>query len=197
MDGQEAPELSAIFGCRVSHFDVLLIFIELMKLEIQGQEDDKISRRVERQMQLNYLEKEVANYKSQSKMLLFANIGGGVLGIVSGAAPIVGFMKGDSILGSLSTVFTSLQGANKKDFFDGISKMTYAMSETQKSIGQIYGAKAEGDRTRYNRYSDLHKVDHEEVTRNIEQLQERFRQSERFLSELLQMRHDVTSQLYR
>lgn len=194
---QPAEQLSNELSVRMSYFDVLLLFFELMKLEVTSQEDEKMARRKERQVQLKYLEQEVANFKSQAKWMLFSYVGAGVLGIASGLAPIVGHMKGESILNTFSSVFSSLKGAKKKDFFEGISKMTYAMSEMQKATGQIYSTSAEGDRTRYNRLSDLHRNEQDEITRSIEQLQERFRQSERFLMDLLQMRHDVTSQLYR
>lgn len=194
---EECVELSTLVGTRISHFDVLLLFFELMKLEIHSQEEEKLARRKEREAQLQYLEQEIKNFKAQAKWLLFSHIGAGVMGIASGALPIIGHMKGDSILNAASSVFSSLQGAKKKEFFENLSKMTFAMSEMQKATGQIYGTSAEGDRTRYNRFADLHKTDQEECTRTLEQLQERFRQTERFLAELLQMRHDVTSQLYR
>jgi hypothetical protein len=194
---EEAKELSAMLGEKVSHFDVLMLFIELMKLEIEAQDGDRIARRQERAAQLAYLEKEVKNLKTQSKWQLFSHIGSGIMGLISGASPIVGHMKGEAIIGGLSRVFTSLQGIRKKDFFDGIGKMAGAMSESQKAMSQIQGTSAEGERTRFNKLGDLHRSDQEESTRSIEQLQERIRQGERFLIELLQMRHDVTSMLYR
>lgn len=194
---QEAKHLSQRAGIRISHFDILLIFIELMKLEIESQEEDKLARRVEREAQLKFMEKEVASFKDQAQSLLFIHLGAGLLGIVGGVAPIAGHMAGDSILSSLSSVFSGLNGMKKREFFDTVTKTTQALSDTQRAISSIYDAHAQGDRTRYNRYGDLHKTDHDEITRHIEQLLDQFRQSERFLLELLQMRHDVTSQLYR
>ncbi len=192
-----SPALSEALGRQASHFDILLICIALMKLDLESQEEEKLSRRVERTVQLRYLEKEAANFKSQAKSLLFSHVGAGILGVVGGFLPILGLMKGDSILNGLSGVFSSLSGKKSKDVFDGFSKMMQSISETQKASGQIYGTFAEADRTRYNRFGDIHSRDQEERTRALEQLQEKFRGMERFLLDLLQMRHDVASQLYR
>ncbi len=188
--------LSEIFKVRVSQFDVLLLFIEIMKLDIKSREQEKLSRRLERELQLAHMQKVVDNYKSQGKWTMFANLGSGVLAIVSGACPIIGHMQGDWILGKLKGFFSSLADVKKDQFFKGITKMTYAMSEMQKSAGQIYQTFAEGDRTYDQHMSDLHKTDWEENTRSMDEIKDNWKGIENFLYQALQMYHETIRQLY-
>jgi hypothetical protein len=192
----EESILSEIFNMRVSQFDVLILFIEILKLDIKSREQEKLARREERTLQLLHMQNVVENYKSQGNWLMTASLGAGVLAIVSGACPIIGHVKGKWILEKLGSVFSSLQNMEKDKFFKGITKMTFAMSEMQKSTGQIHQTFSEGSRTFDQHMSDLHRTDWEENTRSIEEIKDSWKGIENFLYQALQMYHDTIRQLY-
>ncbi len=102
-------EETTFLGQKASNGDIMLLMFEIMKMFIEAGENEKVARNEERRMQLQNLEKEVANYKSQAKWMLFGHIGAGILGIGSGLAPIVGHTHGKSILGALQ-VFDRFKG---------------------------------------------------------------------------------------
>ncbi len=177
-------------------YDIIQLVIEMMKLEIESDTQDNIGRRQERLEQLKHLDSEVANLKQQGKWQLFAQIGAGVMGILSGICPIVGHMKGETIIGSLKGMFSSLEGTKKTQFFEGISKMLFSMSEMQKGMGQVQNTTAEADRTRYRNVGDMRRSDQEDYTRSKEQGQRRFDSSQRAIDEILESIRQLTRQLY-
>jgi hypothetical protein len=175
---------------------VLILFLEILKLEIKDRELEKITRREERALQLSHMQKVVDNYKEQGKWTMTTSIGAGILGIVSGICPIVGYMKGDWIVQKLGSFFDSLQGMKKDQFFKSITKMTFTMSEMQKSVGQIHNSYSEGNRTFDQQMSDLYRADWEERTRSIDEIKDTWKGIENFLYQTLQMHHDAIRQLY-
>jgi len=193
---EESTLLSELFNLRVNHFDVLTLFIEVLKLSLKGREQDRISRMRERELQLEHIQNMVDNFKQQGKWMLFSNLGSGVLAIVSGVSPILGHMKGDWILDKLSGVFSSLQDMEKDKFFKGVTKMTFAMSEMYKSTGQIQNTFAESSRTYDQHMAEIRKTDWEEDTRSMEELKDQWKNIENFLHQSLQTYHDAVRQLY-
>lgn len=194
--GLQESLLSQIVGMRVSNFDVLHLFFEILKLAIKDRDSETISRREERLLQLEHMHSVVENYQSQGKWLLTTTIMSGVLGIVSGIAPILGHMKGDWILEKLSGFFTSLKDMEKDKFFKGIMKITQTMSEIQKGMGQVQQTFAEGSRTRDEQMGRIHETQKDERTRAIEDLKDQWKGIENFLLQMLQMLHDQIRQLY-
>lgn len=188
--------LSEICNMRISHFDVLVLFIEILKLEIKSREQERIARMQERELQILHMQKVVDNYKQQGRFLLFANLGAGLLAIASGACPVIGHVGGDWILGKLSSVFSALQGMEKDKLFKSLTKITFAMSEMYKSTGQIQQTFAEGNRTLDQHLSDLHRTDQEEMTRTMEEIKDFWKNIENFLFDTLRMVHEAIRQLY-
>lgn len=194
----ESKLLSELLNMRVSQFDVLVLFLEVMKLSLKGREQERSSRMEERRLQLEHMQNMVDNLKQQGKWMLFANLGAGVLSIVSGVAPIAGHMKGNWILDKVKMIpfMSSLQDVGKDKFFKGVTKITFAMSEMQKSTGQIQNTFAESSRTFDQHMTDIHKTDWEENTRTMDELKDEWKGIESFLHQTLQMYHDATRQLY-
>jgi|GEM_PF-3471577 len=188
--------LSEIFKMRISQFDVLLLFLEILKLEIKGREQERIARKQERELQILHMQNVVNNYKSAGKWQMFSSLGSGVLAIVSGACPIIGHMKGDWIIQKLGSVFSSMRDMKKDQFFKGITKITFAMSEMYKSTGQIHTTFSDGSRTYHQHMSDLHRTDWEENTRTMEEIKDNWKGIENFLYQTLQMQHETIRQLY-
>jgi len=192
----EESILSEIFKMRVSQFDVLILFIEILKLDIRSREQEKLARKQERELQLLHMQNVVDNYKSQGKWLMFSSLGSGILGIVSGFCPIIGHMKGPWILQKLQSVFSSLDGMDSGKFFKSLTKITSVMSDMQKSTGQIYQTFSEGNRTFDQHMSDLYRADWDETTRSIDEIRDNWKGIENFLYQALQMYHDSIRQLY-
>ncbi|MCC5832831.1 MAG: hypothetical protein JJU12_07310 [Chlamydiales bacterium] len=192
----ESRLLTELLNMRVNHFDVLVLFIEVMKISLKGREQERKSRMQERELQLQHIQNMVDNFKQQGKWMLFSNLGAGVLAIASGLSPIVGHMKGDWIRDKLGGIFSSLQEMEKDKFFEGVTKMTFAMSEMYKSTGQIQNTFAESGRTYDQHMAEIRKTDWEEETRTMDELKEMWKNMESFLHQSLQMHHDAIRQLY-
>ncbi len=192
----EESILSEIFKMRVSQFDVLILFIEIMKLDIKGREQQKLARRHERELQLMHMQKVVENFKDQGNWQLQSSLGAGVLGIISGILPIAGHMKGDWILEKLGGFFSSLRDMKKDQFFKNLHKITQSMSEMSRNTGQIQTSFAESHRTFDQHMSDLYRSDWDESTRTMEEIKDNWKGIENFLYQSLQMYHDSIRSLY-
>lgn len=188
--------LTSIVNMRVNQFDVLVLFLEILKLAIKGREQERIARWQERELQIEHMQNVVANFKQQSKFLLIASVGSGALAIVSGLCPIVGHLKGEWIREKLSLLISSLRDMEVHELFKSLSKMTSAMSEMYKSTGQIQQTFAEGNRTFDQHMSELHKTDADESTRTMEEIKDHWKNIENFLYQMMQMIHDAIRQLY-
>jgi hypothetical protein len=193
---EESSVISDLFKMKVTRLDILQLFIEIMKLDIKGREQERISRRLERELQLIHMQQVVENFKSSAKWLFFSSLGSGVLAIASGLCPIVSHVKGEWIIDKLGGLFSSMKDMDKDQFFKGASKLTYAMSEMYKSTGQIYDRFSEGNRTYSQHMGDIHRSNWEENTRKIDEIKDTFKGMENFLIQYLQMEHDTTRQLY-
>ena len=197
--GNEESILSELFKMRVSQFDVLLLFFEILKLEIKGREQERLARQQEREMQLLHMQSLVENFKSQGNMLLMTSIGSGVLAIISGICPIVGYTKAGNFiqqkLGNLPFL-AGIKDMKKDQFFKAASKMLFTMSETYKSTGQIHQSFAEGNRTYDQHMSDLHSKNWDENVRTMEEIKDSWKGIENFLYQALQMYHETIRQLY-
>jgi|GEM_PF-7074146 len=189
-------DLSGFFGVRVSHFDVMLLFIELMKLEVEDNHQERTARLEERRYQIVWMESVVKQYKSQAKLLLFAGVGAGVLGVLSGALPIIGHVGGDFILDKLKMVYSGFEGMKRAKVFDNLSKMCFSMSEMNKAMGQVQSSFCEGERSWAEHKSSLHRTDGEESTRTIEERTREFKNWTEILAQLLRMEQDLVRQLY-
>ncbi|MCB1180580.1 MAG: hypothetical protein KDK55_00975 [Chlamydiia bacterium] len=190
--------LSKDLGFRVSHLDVLVLMVEIMKLIIESRELERLSRREERDLQLKHMMEVVDNFKSQGKFMITAFVGGGAMMIFSGGSHFIGHMWGDPLkeaLGSVS-LFSAMKSMNKEDFTKGIVEMTRAMGTTYRDTGEIYKSYAESHRTYDQGYSDIFKTDADERTRSMDELLQRWRSMESFLSEHLRREYDVTRSAY-
>lgn len=188
---------SELFQMRVSHFDVLILFIEVLKLAIKGREIERASRMDERRLQLEHMSNLVSNFKQQGKWMLFTSIGSGVLSIASGALPIVGFMKGESLLNTFKPIFRSLEKIEDHNkLFKSLSKITFSMSEMYKSTGQIQNTYSESSRVYDQTMLDIYKTHWEEDTRSMDEIKDQWKNIEQFLYQALQMHHDAIRQLY-
>lgn len=196
--GLEESILSQIFKMRVSQFDVLILFMEIMKLDIRGREQERIGRQVEREMQIKHMQLVVENYKKQASDLRNASLIAGIMGIGAGLLPIVGFLKGDWILDKFGSVpfLKNFQNQDPSKVFRYFSQALGSGSEMQKSLGEVQRTFAESDRSYDQHMSDLFRTDWEESTRSMEEIKDSWKGIENFLYQYLQMNHDAVRQLY-
>lgn len=193
--GSSESPVSTIIGRSVSHIDVLLLFIELLKIEINSREQEKIGRRLERDAQVKHMLSMVDDFKWLGGSQRTTSIGAGIMGILAGALPIIGFTKlGDMIHGKLSNYI--LQGMEKKKFFDSLSKMVGQGAEINKNIGEVQKTFSEGRRALSQHLSDIHRADGEEETRTLDDILQNWRSIDQFMQHLLQTQHDVAKSLY-
>lgn len=193
----EATFLSEIFNMRVTQFDVLVLFTEILKLTLKSKEQEKIARRQERVLQIQYMQSVADNYKEQGDAQLYANIGAGVTAILSGLLPILGPTgAGKWIHESLGQAFATLKNVKTEKLFENVAKMMFQASEMQKSMGQIKTTFAESNRTLYQQLGELHRSNWEEDTRSIEELKDYWKNIENFINQALQMNHETVRQLF-
>lgn len=182
--------------CTLSHFSILLILFEILKLQIEGREMEIFSRREERLMQIYHKEEEAASLKNEGKWLMSSSIGSGLLAIFSGVCPIVGHMKGEVIVQKLGSIFKSLRDMQPERFFKSVTKMTQAMSEMYKSTGQIQSTFSQGHRTTHQLQSELNRDYVSERNQSMQELEDRRKEHERFCHEILQMLHETARQIH-
>lgn len=188
--------ISQIFNMRISNLDVLILFIEVMKLALKSRQQQHLFRAEERLIQLSHMKEIVNSYKDQANSLLFSGLASGLLAVFSGVAPIFGHIKGEWTLGHLSKVFSSLKDMESEKFFENVSKITLATSEMAKATGQIQTAFNESHRTYDDHYKESYKIDADDRSRVIEEIKDNWRSLENFLYQCLQMQHDTIKQLY-
>ena len=193
---RQDSDLSEFLGLRVSHFDVLLLFIEVMKLEVENGHQERIARLDERKYQIEWMGSIIKKYKQQANFQLFAGIGAGVLGIVAGMLPIVGHMKGKWILDKLKFVSKGFASMKPEKAFTGLSESVRQMGEMNKAMGQVQATFCEGEKTWAEHKSSLHRSDGEESTRTIEEHSREFKTWRDVLESVLRMEQDLVRQLY-
>ena len=178
--------------------DVILIFIELMKLMIRSRENETISRRLERKQQLIHVDEVVKNFKDQANWLFGAGLGGGLLGIASGIIPIVGHTSsGGWLFSKLQNSFNTFKGLKQGEFFKRIAKMTFSMSQMQRDMGEVRKAFAEGNRFNDQQRADMRHSDSEDNTRAMEEMKQDFRSMLNVINEIMQMDRDTMSMVNR
>ncbi len=194
----EESILSEIFKMRISQFDVLILFIEILKIEIKSREQERIERRQERELQIQHMQKVVENFKEQASSGTKTGIGAGVLGIASGLLPIIGHIGGDWIIKNFGSFpfFSMLRDGKKEMVFKNLAKICGSLSEMQKGYGEIHSRHSEGSRTYDQHMSDIYRTDWEERTRSIDEIKDSWKGIENFLYQTLQMQHETIRQLY-
>lgn len=192
----ESALLSQLLEMRVSQFDILFLFFEILKLALEGRAQERLDRMHERELQLQHLESIVQNFKQEGKNAIFSSIGSGVMGILAGMMPVVGYLKGNAILNVLSGFSEHFRRIPSDKFFKSLTTMLNNASEMQKNYGHIQKTFTEGARSYDQQMAELRKTDWEEDTRTMEELKDEWRGIENFLHQTLQMYHDTTRQLY-
>jgi hypothetical protein len=176
--------------------DIFVLFLKLLALLNKQQEQEKLSRQYERDLQTKYMEKVASNFETQGKWLLNTCIGSGVMSILSGICPILQHSSaGTSLHGMLPSFLKS--DTKAEDFFKAMGKMTNAGSEISKNSGQVHSTYSEGWRTKDHHKSEHAKMLGEDETRNVEDARQYFTNIVNALNQKMQSDKDLDNQLLR
>lgn len=193
----ESVLMSELFKMRITQFDILILFMEVLKLTLKGKEQEKLTRREERRLQIENMQKVSDTLKEQGESQRSASIVAGVTAILGGLCPILGPTKaGEWIHDTIGSVFDSFKNLKQKDFFEKIGGMMMSGSEMQKAIGTFKTTFGDSNRVIFEQQSELHRSDWDENTRSIEELKDYWKNIENFILQSLQMNHETIRQLY-
>lgn len=149
-----------------SEQSMMSIIFDLIKLGITLEEIDKAYSHMLRNYIVSHMLKVVDNFLNQSKMLLYACIASGVLGIVGGLLPIIGLMKGNSILKFFSKYFSSLQGAKQEKVFSSLAHTFRAGANTADMSTRVNESQANSLKTYDETMSKQFELRHQEYEKN-------------------------------
>lgn len=205
LSGELSQILSQIEGrpvqLKVSHLDILWLCLKLYQLLQKDRDQEKVVRLEERANQKRHTLATSANYHDQGNWLCGTAVVGGLLKLVAGAAPILGQMKGDKILGFFRDKlgFDSLRGyedgIGRDGVFKSFSKTVHALAETQDNVGRIRTTFDEGERVLSNHGAQLAKDDTDECSRSLDQLRDHMRGIESYLTQLIQNVNDTSRKI--
>lgn len=176
--------------------DIFYLFLKLLLLLNKQQEQERLSRQIERDLQAKYMDKVADNFQTQGKWLLNTCIASGVMSIISATGPILQHSSAGTRLHSMLPDFIK-SDTKAEDFFKSIQKMTYAGSEISKNSGQVHSTYSEGWRTRDNFGSEKAKMLGEDETRNREDTKQYFMNLVNAVNQKMQSERELDNQLVR
>ncbi len=201
----EGKAVTAIQEIGISNLMQLIVAIQ--KLGISYRDQLKFCRREERDLQLKQMLDAAQNYKQQGKLVLNMAIGAGIAGILAGALPIAGYLKGEWIIDKLSSLgnikymgwFKNLEQFRDKPMtlFKNLSTMSQSSVTSQQMISQALTSFSESDRSRADKLGDMARTDGDEFTRLLQEMMEDHRQYKQFIEQVMQYEQNATSSLYR
>lgn len=181
----------------VTQMDIISLYVMILKLMIEGKKQERISRHDERKLQLDALGEVVKNYKKTGNWLQSAGIMSGVMGIAAGITPMLGFTSlGGHITNGVGNAFQTFQGLKPEDFFNKMSKIISSMGQMQQTMGEVRKVNAEGERAHWQSSENDKRTNHEENTRDIEEIKQMFGGLVRQIEEILERLFSLTRELY-
>lgn len=173
----------------LSDADVLGILYKILELLLKEEGQESVMRTAQRREQLIQMQKSVETLRDQGFWQLSVGLGAGLMGILGGVAPIVGYVKGDAILGMLSSRFSSLQGMETNKFFSSMSDVMRAGSTIYDNVGRVHDSYSNSDRTRSDTMGNIAGSECDEAVRKREEKLAVRRAVEQFVTQFLEMQH--------
>lgn len=193
----ESPEISQALGMRVSHYQVFLMILEVMKLETESNYQNRESRKLDRESQLLEIAETVKGYKEMSKALLSSGLGGAGLAVlsvfISMSEPFIGKWTRDS----LASVFSSFKGMKPAELFRQGSQMCSGLSQAQQTLAQAQNCFYQSKTTAAEHQANLHRTDEDNTTRDKEAKERSFSEWRDLYLQLLKTEADIAAQLMR
>ncbi|WP_139413803.1 hypothetical protein [Chlamydia abortus] len=189
-------QLSSLMHMRVSNLDILKICAEIMKLMLNSREQDNLARLEARKHLLEKAHALIESYESQAKLSQWLGIATATLGILGAATPIIGEISGKQILGFIQQHTGLWKKATAHTFFKGMGKMCSSLSQLTETSSKIYELKETASRTFAENYKEIFRIEHDEITRSIEEVKDHWKNMDNFLLQILQTEHDAVRSLY-
>ncbi|WP_423775301.1 hypothetical protein [Chlamydia gallinacea] len=189
-------QLSSLMHMRVSHLDILRICAEIMKLMLNSREQDSLARLEARKHLIEKAKELVESYENQAKLTQWLGVATATLGIIGAASPLVGEISGDRILEFLQKNMGLFKNASSKTFFKSAGKICSSLSQLTEASSKIYELKETASRTFAENYKEIFRIEHDEITRSIEEVKDHWKNMDNFLLQILQTEHDAIRSLY-
>lgn len=189
-------QLSSLMRMRVSHLDILRICAEIMKLMLNSREQDSLARLEARKHLIEKAKELVESYENQAKLTQWLGVATATLGIIGAASPLVGEISGDRILEFLQKNMGLFKNASSKTFFKSAGKICSSLSQLTEASSKIYELKETASRTFAENYKEIFRIEHDEITRSIEEVKDHWKNMDNFLLQILQTEHDAIRSLY-
>ncbi|QXE26902.1 hypothetical protein [Chlamydia buteonis] len=189
-------QLSSLMHMRVSNLDILRICAEIMKLMLNSREQENLARLEARKHLLEKAKELIESYESQAKISQWLGIATATLGIIGAAAPIIGEISGKQILGLIQRHTGLWKKATAHTFFKGAGKICSSLSQLTETSSKIYELKETASRTFSENYKEIFRMEHDEITRSIEEVKDHWKNMDNFLLQILQTEHDAVRSLY-
>ncbi|BAE81046.1 conserved hypothetical protein [Chlamydia felis Fe/C-56] len=189
-------QLSSLMRMRVSNLDILRICAEIMKLMLNSREQDNLSRLEARKHLLEKAKELIESYENQAKISQWLGVATATLGIIGAATPIIGEISGKRILGFIQKHTGLWKQATARTFFRGAGKICTSLSQLTEASSKIYELKETASRTFSENYKEIFRMEHDEITRSIEEVKDHWKNMDNFLLQVLQTEHDAVRSLY-
>ncbi|WP_420866311.1 hypothetical protein [Chlamydia avium] len=189
-------QLSSLMHMRVSNLDILRICAEIMKLMLNSREQDSLSRLEVRKHLIEKAKDLVESYENQAKLTQWLGVATATLGIIGAASPLLGEIAGDRILEFLQKNIGIFKNASSKTFFKSMGKICSSLSQLTEASSKIYELKETASRTFSENYKEIFRIEHDEITRSIEEVKDHWKNMDNFLLQMLQTEHDAIRSLY-
>lgn len=189
---QTDPVLSRELGKEISYMEILLLFFEILKMYVQSRAIECQARRSERQLQIERMMEVSESYSDQGSKRLFTGIGGGVLMMLGGFAPILGYTDSgswlkDKIGGLIGDNWANL---SVPKFYERVSEIVKPMGEQLRAGGEIHHAFSMSELTISQMYGEIHGKESDEKTRTREQYLQDIRGIDSAVLQIIQMQYD-------
>lgn len=193
---QSEAKLSAVLHMRVTHYDILRICAEIMKLMLNSKELDIFEKRQTKQVFLEEAKKLTDSFSRQAQISRWIGVSTSVLGIIGAASPLFGEIAGDQILSFVQKHAGIWKGVQSQTFFESMGKIFTTLSQLSETASKIYELQESAHRTTAENYKELMRLGYDEAIRNIEETKDHWKSMDNLILQVLQTQHESARSLY-
>lgn len=194
---EEVPELSEILGRKADWLDAIYIFFELLKLSIEGKKQEHIWRSAERKLQLEQIDEVVKNLEKTAKDQFSSGMIGGITGILSGVAPMLGYTGlGDSCLSVFKSAFDSLKELKTINAFNKLGDILKSMSQMEQGMSDVRRTYAESGRHDASQRGEITRSYCDDISRNRQEISQDHQSTLQAILQFIQQNKELVNSLY-
>lgn len=189
-------QLSSIVHMRVSHYDILKICAEIMKLMLNSKELDVFEKRQTKKAFLEEAKRLEDSFSRQAQISRWIGMSTAVLGIIGASSPLFGEIAGDQILNFVQKHAGIWKNATSHTFFKSAGKVFTSLSQLSETASKIYELQESSHRTAAENYKELMRLGYDEAIRTIEETKDHWKNMDNLLLQILHTQHESTCSLY-